>query len=297
MEIKPLILTTGLNGLVGSRIAADLNSEYSWHNLDLRAQVPVDITDQIQVSRAFQANPASVVIHLAAFTDVTQAWQQKGDKTGLAYRVNVLGTETIVRACNEIGAHLIYLSTAYVFDGNSAEPYEENAQVSPIEWYGQTKAWAEEVVQNQAKSWTILRIDQPFRPDEFPKPDTAHRILNGLKNQTLPPQFTNHWFGPTYIPDLSKLISWTINQKPQGVFHATNNEKWSDFDFAQTIAQAGRFSQSITPGDLNNYLRSLNRPYQRMTALNSQRIWQSANMRPTSVKDAIGQLFTTHQLD
>jgi dTDP-4-dehydrorhamnose reductase len=54
--------------------------------------------------------------------------------------------------------------------------YLETDKTNPIEWYGKTKALAEEVIQKSDIAWTILRIDQPFRNDAFTKIDTLHRF-------------------------------------------------------------------------------------------------------------------------
>ena len=107
------VLGTGLSGLVGSRIVDLLSSKYSFENLDLTTGV--DITNEDQVLRFAEKSSAKTIIHMAAFTDVTTAWQQNGDKNGACYKVNVIGTENIAQAAQKTGKHLIHLSTAFVF--------------------------------------------------------------------------------------------------------------------------------------------------------------------------------------
>jgi dTDP-4-dehydrorhamnose reductase len=210
-----LIIGTGLSGLVGSRVVNVLSSRYAFENLDLTTGV--DITNEEQVIEAMQKSQAQTVVHMAAFTDPTAAHQQKGDKAGLCYKVNVVGTENIARAAQKTGKHLIHLSTAFVFDGEKDGMYTEDDELHPIEWYGETKALAEEAVQNICDSWTIFRIDQPFRSDDYSKkPDTTHKIIAGLKAGTLYPQFTDHWFAPTIIEDFAEMIDWSVEQKTQG---------------------------------------------------------------------------------
>ena len=229
--MKTPLIATGLNGLVGSKFHDDFDHKYDFQNLDLRdPENPVDITNAEQILKIFQNSPAQFVFHLAAYTDVTGAWKQKDDKNGVAYRVNVVGTQNIVDACAATGKHLIHVSTAYVFDGEKDGLYTEDDPTNPIEWYGQTKLWAEEAVMSSDINWTILRIDQPFRSDKFPKVDIAHRIIDGLKAGTLYPQFTNHYFGPTFIDDFAKIVDWVIRTKTTGLFHASSGEKWSDVE-------------------------------------------------------------------
>lgn len=288
MPTKPTILGTGLNGLVGSRVVELLNEQYDWINLDIaHPSHPVDITKLDSVKKAVAHHQPTALLHCAAFTDVTSAWQQAGDKEGLCYRVNVLGTQNIAQVCQELNVHLIHLSTAYVFDGTKPTPYQETDLPNPIEWYGQTKLWAEETIQKIDPTYAILRIDQPFRPDPFIKLDAVHRVIEGLKNGNLYPQFTNHFFGPTFIDSLATIIDQVIQKQITGLYHATNNESWTDFDFASQIAELLGMKGVVKKGNLTDYLKTTNRPYQKNTALDSSSIWRQLRINPNSIKDAI----------
>lgn len=285
------LLTTGSSGLVGSRFALDYQDEYKIQNLDLNHPTqPTDITQLDQVLKTVAQSPAKTLIHLAAFTDVTRAWKEKDDKSGLAYQVNVEGTRNIIQACEQFDKHLIHISTAYVFDGEQEGLYLETDQPNPIEWYGQTKWEAEQLVMESEADWTILRIDQPFRSDHFLKPDVARRIISNLQNNRLPPQFTNQYFGPTFIDDLAKVLDFFIEHKVKGLFHASSGEKWSPFEFAQAIQKTHQLPGEVKPGDLTNYLKTLNRPYQQNTALECSKLRQVLDFSLISIKEAIGQI-------
>lgn len=288
---KKSLLATGLNGLVGSKFSTDFDNIYQFDRMDVSdTENPVDITDVDQVRRVFEKSGAEFVLHLAAFTNVTAAWEQSGNKEGLAYQVNVEGTKNLVKVCQEYGKHLIHISTAYVFDGEDEGMYTEEEQMNPIEWYGQTKAWAEEAVRSSDIDWTILRIDQPFRSDEFPKVDTAHRIIDGLKKGTLYPQFVDHYFGPTFIDDFAKIIDWVIRTKTVGLYHATSGEKWSDYQFAKLINETLNIGGEVKEGKLEEYLKTINRPYQKNTALDSSKLIRMLDFRLQSIKDAVSAL-------
>ncbi len=282
------LLGTGLNGLIGSKFVMDFADQYDFDNLDLRnPSRPVDITDERQILAVLGSSEAKFVVHMAAFTDVTGAWQQTNDTSGACYQVNVKGTENLVKACAQTGKHLIHLSTSYVFDGEKDEMYLETDKTNPIEWYGKTKALAEEVIQNSSIDWTILRIDQPFRNDTFTKVDTLHRVLDGMKNNKLYPQFVDHHFGPTYINDLAKIIDCVIRQKMTGLYHASSGESWTDFEFAQFINQSFNLNFDLKEGSLVEYLKTSNRPYQKNTALNIDKIKLSLDFELKSIKEAI----------
>lgn len=282
------ILGTGLSGLVGSRIVDQL-SDCQFSNLDLTTGV--DITNELQVMDAVQKSPAEVILHLAAFTDPNAAWDQKGDKNGMCYKVNVLGTENLVKAAQAFNKHFIHVSTAFVFDGTKEDMYVEADEVHPIEWYGETKALAEEVVQQKCDHWTIFRIDQPFRSDTYEKkPDSTHKTIFGIQSKTLHPQFVDHWFSPTILEDFALAIQWVAKNKSQGIFHATSNVKVSDFEYATMINDALHLNGEIQRGFLDNYLKTLNRPYQRNTAMCSTKLQETLNIIPTPLSEALERI-------
>jgi dTDP-4-dehydrorhamnose reductase len=290
MEKIPL-LTTGANGLVGSKFVQMYQDKYAVDSLELSHPTnPVDITDEQAVMKAFAASNANTVIHLAAFTDVTRAWGDRGNKDGLVYKVNVVGTQNIIKACAEYNKHLIHISTAYIFDGEKEGMYVEDDKANPIEWYGQTKWEAEQAVMDSNIDWTILRIDQPFRSDPFFKVDIAHRIAEGLKANSLHPMFVNHFFGPTFIDDLAKIFDFFIKTKNKGIFHATNGEKWSDYEFAQALKNGLSLPGKVKKGDLDTYLQTLNRPYQKNTALNNEKLVKILPFALTPIKKALKQV-------
>ncbi len=283
------LLATGLNGLVGSKFATDFADRYDFTNLSVSDKDnPVDVTDFDQVKKAFCDSEAQFVVHLAAFTDVTKAWEQNGDKDGLAYQVNVVGTENIVTASQETGKHLIHISTAYVFDGEKDGLYTEEDQTNPIEWYGQTKLWAEEAVQNSDIDWTILRIDQPFRSDNFPKPDLVRKTIQLIEKGI--PLFSDHYFGPTHVDDFAKVIDWVIRTGSKGLYHASSGEQWSDYKFGELISKTFNLDHDLRMTDLEGYLKTLNRPYQKNTAMDVGKLKSVIDFEMMTVEESIANL-------
>ena len=80
-----------------------------------------------------------VVIHTAAWTAVDAC---EGDPDR-AFAVNALGTRHVAEAARRVGAHVVYVSTDYVFDGTSPRPYVEWDPTNPMSVYGRTKLGGE----------------------------------------------------------------------------------------------------------------------------------------------------------
>jgi len=261
------ILGTGLSGLVGSKFVSMYSHKYECENMDLTNGV--DILNESQVMKKVESSESEVILHFAAFTDVTKAFEQEGDKEGPAYKVNVLGTRNMAKAAKKYGKYLIHISTAYVFDGEKTSPYVETDPTHPIEWYGQTKEWAEKEVQSSDISYSILRIDRPYRLDEFPKADLLHKVMKKLEDDSLPPQFTDTSWTPTSIEKFSDILDFVIKHKPQGIFHATTEDVFSDYSFALWVKEKYKLPGEVKKGSLTEYLKTSNRPYQRNTALDT----------------------------
>lgn len=266
------ILGTGLSGLVGSKFVDLYANVHEFQNLDLTSGV--DILNESQVQAAFESSDAPVVVHFAAFTDTQKAFEQNGDKDGPAYKVNVLGTRNIAKAAQATGKYLIHISTAYVFDGEKIGRYTEEDPVRPIEWYGQTKAWAEDEVREHSSLYSILRIDRPYRQDEFPKLDILHKIKAKLEAGELPPQFSDTTWTPTSVEKFSQLLSWIAENKPVGIYHTTTEPEYSDYSFALFVRQYYRINREVQKGSLTEYLKDHPRPYQRNTSLDTSKIRQ-----------------------
>ncbi len=270
MEKIP-VLGTGLSGLIGTKVVEMLGDAFTFQNLDLSQGV--DITNAEQVEAAVAASPATVVLHLAAFTDLNTAEKEKGDRTGLVYKVNVLGTENIARACAKHGKHLVHMSTGFVFDGTSKAPYVETDTPNPIDWYAETKLEAEQkVTEILPQNHTILRINFPYRQDEFTKPDIWHKMAGALQAGKTGPFFDDHFYTLTPIEWLCEVIRWCFTNRPLGIFHATSDTVYTDYTLAQEIQASLGLSGELLRSSLVEYNKTAERKYAESLILSSEKL-------------------------
>lgn len=264
------ILATGASGLVGSRFVELYEGEYTVENMDLTTGV--DITDKESIENFVKEHPADTLIHLAAFTDTNKAFAETGDKSGLCYRVNVVGTRNIAEVCKENNIHLIHVSTDFVFDGKKDTPYTEEDPRTPIEWYGQTKAMAEEEVENSGVGYTIVRIAYPYRKEFAAKPDLVKKVRVGLESGKLYPQFTDSIITPTFIDDLARGFAAVVEKKPSGIYHFVGSDSLSPYNFARKVAVAYGIDPGVVKeGSLTKYLEAATRPFARTVAVSNSK--------------------------
>jgi dTDP-4-dehydrorhamnose reductase len=263
------IVGTGLSGLIGSRFRQLYGQDYEFENMDLTTGV--DITDQEAVNEAVRHSKAEVILHLAAYTNVSAAHEQEEDEGGACYRVNVTGTKNVVQAAREFEKHLIHVSTDFVFDGSKDEPYTEADEPRPIEWYGKTKHMAEQAVEAGLDRYTILRLAYPYQAAPS-RPDFLANIRRKLTDGSLPPQFSDHIVTPTFVDDLAQVFDFCARHKPHGIFHATGSSWHSDYEIAGMVKRAFALPGEVKTGTVDESLRNGNRPYQKVLKMSNRKL-------------------------
>lgn len=277
------IIGTGLTGLVGSRIIELLNEKHQFENLS--TSTGIDITDSASVLSHITSSDASVVLHLAAKANVDACEEDKAlGKDGEAWKINVNGTQHIVRACEETAKRLIYISTDFVFDGQK-EIYTEEDIPNPINWYAQTKYEGEKVVQLASIPWVIARIAYPYRA-QFNRNDFVRAVKGRLEKQESVTMITDHIMTPTFIDDIALAIAHMIMKEAKGIYHIVGSEWVSPFEAANLIAEEFGYNrdliQRITHGEY--FKNKAPRPFH--LALENDKI-QQLGIRMKTFKEGI----------
>jgi len=266
------IIGTGLSGLVGSRII-ELNPNIEFINISI--ETGISILDPLTLEKVFIDNPdAEIVLHLAAFTDTNAAWDQKGDKTGLCYQLNVNGTQNMVNLCQKYGKYLIHISTDYVFNGTKTTPYTEDDPTSAIEWYGETKAIAEKVVLDSGVNASIVRLAFPYRAKYDTKIDIVRKIKFKIENSDTLNLFDDQITTPTFVDDIANGLKTFFATKPAGIYHLVGSSSQSPYQMAIIIAEVfGLDKSKIIATKLSDYLKTENvRPFAKNVALSNDRV-------------------------
>lgn len=295
------IIVTGLSGLVGSALRREIEKGGGAESADLfeiGLETGVDLTDTDQTERAFDsAGPARAAIHLAAFTDVSAAWDQHGDRESLCWRVNVEGTANVARACASRGIHLIHISTDFVFDGASDETLTEASEPNPIEWYGETKFESEgrvrEASSNDAgAAWTIIRIGFPYAAGPAPKADLIRKIHARLAGGEAAHLFDDQIITPTLTDDIGAALALLAEERPAGeLFHICGSTSLSPFELGGKIAETFGFDAALVQANsLSEYMKQDPRPRQRCLRVSNAKwsAWAAEHGLPRPATITVG---------
>ncbi|OPZ18016.1 MAG: dTDP-4-dehydrorhamnose reductase [candidate division BRC1 bacterium ADurb.BinA364] len=182
----------------------------------------------------------------------------------------MLGTRNAARACARRGMRLIHVSTDFVFDGEQEEALSEASAPRPIEWYGQTKLWAEEEAR-AAPDCIIVRIAFPYAPPPAPKADLAQKIAANLRQGKPCHLFADQIITPTFAPDIAQGLLLLARAGEAGeLFHLAGADSLSPLQFGRETARAFGLDEGlILPSSLADYLKTDPRPRQRCLRLSN----------------------------
>lgn len=253
------VLVTGSNGLVGSRFIELAKKDFDF----ITPSYPdFDLTRKETIENVFNKNNFDAVIHLAAFTDVSQAESQRDDENSNCWKINVEGTKNLISFIDPDKIHFIHISTDYVFPGSKEKPgpYPEDFEISSnsneITWYGFTKAEAERKVNkvlNDKK--TILRIIYPVRASFKKKQDYLRKPLSLFDQGKLYPMFTDQKVSITFIDELSLVLKKIIDEKIFGTFHCSSSDTASPFELTSYLIEKARgVKNAVKPSTLDEFI-------------------------------------------
>ena len=141
------ILVIGGSGLVGSHLVAEAVAQRhevtsTYRNFPVRGLVRLDLADAPATRKLLAEVKPDWVVHAAGWT-----WVDGCESDPVrAQRENCEQPVQLAQLCQEVGSRFAYVSTTYVFDGQSG-PYRETDQPNPINVYAKSKWAAEQQIQ------------------------------------------------------------------------------------------------------------------------------------------------------
>lgn len=293
------ILITGANGLVGSHFVENYPKDLKFSSIILSPdKSELDITNQKSVENFFKLNRPDVIIHFAAFTDVSAAEEQRGDKDGSCWTVNVEGTANLIRAIN-YQPYFIYISTDVVFSGNKdnpgpyAEGFPPEQDEKLLSWYGWTKKEAESLVSNNLENWAILRISNPSRAKYDLKLDYVRKILTLFDTGKLYPLFNDQYLTLTFIDEVTASLKILLQKRLAGFFHVSSNNIFTPFKLANLLIEKTRQVKNVVrPISIESFLKDNPARYPKYGGLKVEKTQQMLNLKFKSWEEIIEILAT-----
>lgn len=262
--VKNRILITGSNGMLGQRTVEFYSSKNNYEILALSVEdksviegieyLSCDLADKDKIKKAVYDFCPDSIINTAAYTNVDLSETERE----LAWKINVKGVEYLAEAARVIDAHLLHISTDYIFDGKNG-PYNETAKPNPIGYYGRTKLASENALKISGINYTVLRTNVLYGIAKNSRPDFVKWVVSMLRDGKQIRIVTDQINNPTFIDDLVQAINKAIEFRKYGIFNIGGAEFLSRYDFTLRIADYFNLNKSlivpIKTSDLNQAAR------------------------------------------
>lgn len=278
------ILITGGNGLVGSHFTQNYFAN-STSDVLSPSKNELDITDQKSVEDFFKLHKPDATVHFAAFTDVSEAEEQRSNKKAPCWIVNVEGTANLIRAAGE-KPYFIYISTDVVFSGRKENPgpYEEDCPTEEnanlLSWYGWTKKEAEKLIVNHLKNAAILRIANPVRAKYKGKLDYVRKILRLFDTGKMYPMFNDQYLTLTYINEVTDALNVLLERRLSGIYHVSSANVFTPYKLADLLIEKARGKREvIKPVSIESFLKDNQSRYPKYGGLKIEKTQKTLNLK------------------
>ncbi|MGY6019867.1 dTDP-4-dehydrorhamnose reductase [Streptomyces spinosirectus] len=280
-------LITGATGMLGQDVMARLRRDGETPaGLDRSG---LDITDADMVHDVIAEHRPRIVVNCAAWTAVDEAETREAD----ALRVNGDGPRHVAEACAKTGAALVHVSTDYVFAGDGACPYPEDAPTAPRSAYGRTKLAGEQAVSAALpEAGYVVRTAWLYGAGGGNFVDTMIR-LESVKDTV---DVVDDQRGqPTWTVDLADRLARLgqaalAGTAPAGVYHGTSGGETTWFGLAREVFRLlGADPDRVRPTTSAAFVRPAPRPAYSVLGHDGWRRAGIAPIRPW--REALGDAF------
>ena len=221
----------------------------------------IDLTRPETVRRVLGELRPEVLINCAAFNYVDRAETEAAP----AFAVNAHGVRELAIACCDLDCTLVHFSTDYVFgfDPNRRTPYVESDPPGPVSVYGASKLAGEYLLRPYCPKHFVIRTCGLYgvqgsggKGGNFV--ETMLRLAKaGKPLRVVADQFCT----PTYVRDLANAVVELIATKRYGLYHLTNANACSWYEFARAIFAREHISVDLTPIPSAAYAAPARRPF------------------------------------
>jgi dTDP-4-dehydrorhamnose reductase len=202
----------------------------------------MDVTAPGAVEAVLDDVEPDVIVNCAAVSDVTECENDRNR----AWAVNARAVKRLAKHCDRLGAHLIQVSTDFVFNGQTG-PYDETARPDPVNYYGRTKLAGENALREVGLSdWTLVRTVLLYgTARQLRRSNVVQWMIESLAQGETVHVVTDQWRTPTYVDDLADGIARIIDRDATGIYHLSGQDMVTIHELAETVADVFGFDASL----------------------------------------------------
>ncbi len=219
------IILLGAAGMLGRQLIASRPEDIELHGYTHRE---LNVCSRSELESAFQTVMPTTIINAAAYTRVDDAEQEQA----MAFAVNA-EAPGLIASLSPKSCRILHVSTDFVFDGKSRQPYKPSDQTAPLSVYGASKLSGEHNLLAQRPNSLILRTAWLYgsRGKNF-----VTRILELLRERPVLKVVDDQRGTPTSVNSLAEVIwRFVTRRELQGIYHWSDRGETSWYEFACEI--------------------------------------------------------------
>ncbi len=231
------IFISGASGLVGGNCLKHFTEQgsqaigsyfsYPTNNTVFYDTLNPQHTDNFDV----QSFAPDVIVHCGALTHVDYCEANVDE----SYQKTVQSTINLIALAKSCSAKMVYISTDYVFDGESG-PYKEDAAVNPISVYARHKLEAEQMVLAQLSNALVLRVTNVYGDEVRGKNFVARIIEQCENNQKLTLKLPyDQYASPANAWDIARAMYVLLQDNKSGIYHIGSTDYLNRVELALRV--------------------------------------------------------------
>lgn len=287
------ILITGVNGFLGyyfinellnhghNVVATNRGESKLTFNSPNFTYATMDFTNEHTVEEIFKQHAPNHIIHAGAVSKPDECEKNKM----VADTINVDGTNTLLSVAKKYAAGFLFLSTDFVFDGQTGM-YTETDIVNPVNYYGVTKVAAENLVMQYEYTWAIVRTVLVYGKAHTKLNNILSIVCQKLTQGESYAVFNDQVRTPTYAGDLAKAVVTIIEKNAKGIYNICGDEILTPYDMAIATAEFLNLDKSlIKKAATNDFVQVAQRPLK--TGLNITKAKTELGYQPINFKEGL----------
>lgn len=289
------ILLTGSSGLIGHYLAQNYSGK---SNLLTPSKKELDVTSDKSVGEFFSTFHPEIVIHAAGATGILSSEGERGNRSGIFWTTNVLGSKRIVLNCKRYKSFLIYFSGEVVFAGRKERPGPYSEDDLPdknnkyLSWYGQTKKEVEGIIRKILQSYAIVRIGSVVGSGWQPRPDYLRKILAAYKANKLNPMFSDQFISLADNKDVLTVVDKLINRRTSGTFHVASCDRFTPYELSRYLfMRVFGLRDVVRESLMGDYLKEHPATFPQYSGLSTKKTEKALGVKFSSWKHMVDNLY------
>ena len=286
------IMILGANGFTGRRILKRLSPSHQVLACSLHPDIlleegylfkTLNMQDFESMDAILNDFQPDVIINASALSVVDYCEQHPEE----AYALNVSAVKHLAEYSQATSCRLIHLSTDFVFDGMATEAYTETDIPNPVNYYGKTKRWSEEAIEQTCTNYAIARVEVVYgKPFPGQHGNIVHLVKSRLENGQGIRVVSDQFRSPTWVEDIARAIESLLSEKHQGIYHICGSETLSVADIAYRTAKYFGLDTSLIQAVTTEEMKEAT-PRPLFSPMSTEKAFQEFGYQPSKLEDGL----------